>query len=175
MANAIHGREGMLVQATSTGWTGDIATADIVASINSWSITPSKDNPEITNINQDSKKYIEGLVGASVSFEGGWIPGQSKHRDLYNHFMIVGTDSSSTDELLSDDHLNLHLVLKPIDSDEAEPDNNGAKIFCRALAAGMGFSVDGGSPESFSFEGVVDGDMYYVEGTSTNMGLPTNA
>jgi hypothetical protein len=163
----------MVIISTDTGWKGEIDTSDIAASINSWSITPSKDNPEITNINQDSKKYIEGLVGASVSFEGGWIPGQSKHRDVYNHFLIVGTDSSSTDEPLSDDHIGLHLVLKPIDSDRAAPDNSGAKIFCRALASGMSFNVDGGSPESFSFDGVVDGDMYYIEGTSTNMGLPT--
>ena len=176
MANAIHGREGMLALSTTDGWSGILSTADIIASINSWSIQPTKDNPEITNINQDAKKYIEGLIGASVSFEGGWIPGQGKHRDIYNRFMNVATGSDTTEiSDISDDYLYGHFVLKPIDSGETSPDNNGAKIFCKMRSGGLGFSVDGGSPEGFTFSGVVDGEMLYAEGTSTNMGLPTKA
>lgn len=179
MANAIHGREGVLAISTSTGWSGELSTGDILANIKSWSIEPSKDNPEITHINQESKKYIEGLIGASVSFEGDWIPGQSKHRSIFNRFMLIATDSGDTDGLgetaISDDYLYGHFILKPIDSGETGADKNGAKIFCKVRSGGLGFNVDGGSPESFTFSGVADGDLTYVEGTSTDMGLPTNA
>lgn len=172
MANAIHGREGNLAITTSTGWVGELSTADIVAHINSWSLSPTKDVSEITNINQSSKVYLEGLVGATVSIEGNWVPGQSAQRDIFNKFMLIGTDSSSTGTPINDDNVNLHLVLKPIDSEEASPDNRGAMVFARAISNGLGLNVDGGSPESFTYEGTVNGDMYYIEGTSTNMGLP---
>lgn len=174
--NPTHGREGVLYISTSTGST---AYGTELGFTNSWSWAPSKDNTEINAINQTSKYYIEGLVSGSVSAEGSLLTGSAAVQKLIGRFaktLIDTGDTSITDTdaaSIADGNLYLHLIAKPIDTDGSSDDIRGQKFVVPVLASGLGIDVSGGDVVGWSYEGTQNGDVLYVESTSTALGIPT--
>lgn len=172
-----HGREGVLYLSTSTGST---AFGTEVAWTNSWTWTPSKDQVEITPLNNNSKYYVEGLVGGTVSAEGSLISGSESQRTIIGRFAKVlndtGDTASSTAALaITDGNFYLHLVSKPIDTQGSSDDARGQKFIVPVLASGMSVSASGGDIVGWSYDGTQNGDVLYVESTSTAQGLPKKA
>lgn len=169
-----HGREGVLYLSTASGST---AYGTEIGWTNSWSWSPSKDQSEITAINQTSKYYIEGLVSGSVSAEGSLIAGSAAQRKLIGRFAKVlndtGDTAGSSDALaITDGNFYLHMVAKPIDTKGTSDDIRGQKLVIPILASGMSMNVSGGDVVSWSYDGQQNGDALYVESTSTAQGLP---
>lgn len=168
----VHGREGILYLSTSTGST---SYGSEVGWVNSWEWSPSKDNAEITALNQNSKYYVEGLVDGSVSAEGSFITGSGGLQTIISRFaktLINDTDGDTAATAITDGNFYLHLISKPIDTAGTSDDINGAKYVVPVLASGFTAGADGGSIESWSYEGQQNGDVIYVESTSTEAGLP---
>lgn len=172
--NPTHGREGVLYNGTDSNSTG---FGTEIGWTNSWSWSPTKDMNEITAINQTSKYYVEGLVGGSISAEGSLISGSSGHRTLIGRFAKVLNDTGDTVSdtaaaAVEDGDLYLHCVIKPIDTGGSSDDVRGQKIIVPVLATGMSIDVSGGDIVGWSYEGTQDGDVLYIESTSTNYGIP---
>jgi len=172
-----HGREGVLYLSTGSGST---AYGTEVAWTNSWTWTPSKDQSEITPINRNSKYYVEGLVSGTLSAEGSLISGSASARSIIGRFAKVlndtGDTAGSSDALaVTDGDFYFHCVMKPIDTGGTSDDKRGQKIVVPVLASGMSVSVSGGDIVGFSYDGQQNGDVLYVESTSTAQGLPKKA
>ena len=169
-----HGREGILYagdDANSTGLGTEIGWT------NDWSWSPSKDQTEITALNQNSKYYVEGLVGGSVSASGSLISGSVQQRTLISRFAKVLNDTGDTAsdteaDAITDGDLNLHLVAKPIDTGGTSDDIRGQKLIVPILASGMSIEASGGDIVSWSYDGTQNGDVLYIESTSTSHGIP---
>ena len=174
--NPTHGREGVLYLSTSAG----LEQGTEVGWTNSWSWSPSKDQTEITALNQTSKYYVEGLVSGSVSAEGSLVSGSEVQRTIIGRFAQVLNDTgdtpSTTDALaVTDGNLYLHLVAKPIDTGDSSDDGRGQKYVIPVLASGFSVEASGGDIVGWSYDGQQNGDALYVESTSTDMGLPLKA
>jgi len=169
-----HGREGVLYQGTDSNSTG-LGTE--IGWTNSWTWSPSKDQTEISALNQTSKYYVEGLVSGSVSAEGSLISGSSGQRTLMGQFAKVLSDDGSTlsdtaADAITDGNLYLHLVAKPIDTAGTSDDNRGQKIIVPVLGSGFSVNASGGDIVGWTYEGQQNGDAMYVESTSTEHGIP---
>lgn len=170
-----HGREGVLYLSTAAGST---KTGTEIGYSNSWTLTPSKDIVEINRLNQNSKEYLEGLVSGSVSAEGSFISGNAQVRSLVNRFARVLNDTGDTASgdtsytAITDGTLYFHGVVKPIDTKGTSDDKRGMKFVIPFLASGMSYNVSGGDIVNWSFDGTQNGDVLYVESTSTAQGLP---
>jgi hypothetical protein len=172
VGNEIHGREGILYLSTSTGTT---ALSAEVGAVDAWSVSMTRDINELTHINQDAKSYIEGLIGGSLTANGSLRPGDTVIHKLYNRFFVneVDTDSGGW-ETQQSGNLYFHLILKPVDTAAASTaDYKGAKLVAAGLSGGLSFDVSGGDVESWSYDGTVNGDVYYVESTDTGRGIPS--
>ncbi len=169
-----HGREGVLYAGTDSNSTG-LGTE--IGWTNSWSWSPSKDQTEINALNQNSKYYVEGLVGGSVSAEGSLISGSAQQRTLISRFAKVLNDTGDTAgdteaDAITDGELYLHLVAKPIDTAGDSDDVRGQKLVVPILASGMSIEASGGDIVSWSYDGTQNGDVLYIESTSTAHGIP---
>ena len=71
-----HGREGVLYLSTSTGST---SFGTEVGYSNEWNWSPSKDQAEISRLNQNSKEFIEGMVGGSLAASGSLMVSLHHH------------------------------------------------------------------------------------------------
>lgn len=169
----IHGREGILKLSTTTGST---ASATEVGYSNDWTWTPSKDQVEISRLNQNSKEFLEGLVSASFSASGSVIPGNAQLTRMINRFARVSTgDTGGADSdytAITDGTFYFHGIVKPIDTGTTSDDIHGIKMVIPVLASGMGFNISGGDIEGWTFDGTQNGDALYVESTSTASGIP---
>jgi len=175
-AKPTHGREGVLYLSTSTGST---AYGTEVGYSNDWSWSPSKDQAEISRLNQNSKEFIEGMVSGSLSASGSLIPGSAQIRNIISRFAKVSTgDTGGADTLASaitDGSFYFHGVMKPIDTGGTSDDRRGMKMVIPILSAGMSINVSGGDIVGWSYDGTQNGDAVYVESTSTAAGLPKKA
>jgi len=173
-----HGREGVLYLSTSANST---SLGTEIGWTNSWTWSPSKDQTEITALNQTSKYYVEGLVSGSVSAEGSFVTGSDKLRTIIGRYAKVLNDTgdtgiSSTDAAaITDGNLYFNLIAKPIDTASSSDDIRGAKLFVPALASGFSLNAAGGDIVGWSYDGQQNGDAYYVESTSTGVGIPKKA
>jgi len=168
-----HGREGVLYLSTSTGST---AYGTEVGYANEWSWSPSKDQAEITRLNQNSKEFIEGMVSGALSASGSLIPGNAQVRKLIGRFAKVSTDDTggadTTALAITDGTFYFHGVMKPIDTGKSSDDIHGMKMVIPILASGMSINVSGGDIVGWSYDGTQNGDAVYIESTSTAAGLP---
>ena len=170
-SDVIQGREGKLYLSTSSGST---AFGSEIANIDAWSLSMNRDIIEITNISQNSKKYVEGLVGGSLTASGQIIAQESNRQKLYNRFMKLSmndTSDTSQDDIV-DGNLFFHLIARPIDTAATGDEIDGIKFVAPALSGGLSVDVSGADVESFSYDGTVNGDVLYVESTSTARGIP---
>ena len=170
-----HGREGVLNLSTSSGST---AYGTEVGYSNSFTWTPSKEQSEIKRLNQNSVEYVEGLVSGSMSMDGSLIPGNAQVRTLINRFARVLNDTGDTASgdtayaAITDGTMYFHGILKPIDTRGTSDDIRGMKIVVPILASGLSLGASGGDIESWSYDGTQNGDVLYVESTSTAQGIP---
>jgi hypothetical protein len=168
-----HGREGVLYLSTSTGST---AFGTEVAYSNEWSWTPSKDNAEITRLNQNSKEFVEGLVSGSLSASGSVIPGNAQVRKIISRFAKVSVDDTGGADTLADaitdGNLYFHGVMKPIDTQASSDNINGMKMVIPILASGLSLGASGADIVGWTYDGTQNGDAVYIESTSTAAGLP---
>lgn len=175
MGNALptHGREGVLYLSTSSGST-EFGTE--VGYSNDWAWTPSKDQVEINRLNQNSKEFLEGLVGGTLTASGSIITGNAPLRKMIGRFAKVSTSDTggadTTATAITDGKFWFHGIMKPIDTGKTSDDIIGQKLVIPILAGGMGFNVSGGDVVGWSFDGVQNGDVLYVESTSTLSGIP---
>ncbi len=178
MGNALptHGREGVLYLSSSTGST---ATGTEVGYSNEWTWTPSKDQVEINRLNQNSKEFLEGLVGGTLSAGGSVVSGNAQLRTMINRFARVYNDTGDTlasadtsYTAITDGTFYFHGIMKPIDTAGSSDNVRGQKLVIPILSGGMGFNVSGGDVVGWSFDGVQNGDVLYVESTSTAEGIP---
>jgi len=173
----IHGREGVLYLSTSTGST---AFGTEIGYTNSFTWTPSKDNAEINALNQNSKLFVEGLVGGSLTMEGSLVAGSAPQSILIGRFAKVlidtGDTAGSSEALaIADGNLYFHGILKPIDTGGTSDDISGQKIVVPILASGLSLGASGADIVPFSYDGVQNGDVLYVDSTSTAQGFPKKA
>ena len=168
-----HGREGILSLSTNTGST---SFGTEVGYSNEWSWTPSKDQVEINKLNTNSKEFLEGLVSGAASASGSLIPGNAQLRTMISRFAKVSMDDTggadSVADAITDGTFYFHGILKPIDTAKTSDDINGMKFVIPILASGMGFPVSGADVVGWSFDGVQNGDVVYVESTDTASGIP---
>jgi len=172
-----HGREGVLYLSTSALTT---AFGDEVGWTNDWTWTPSKDQTEISPLNATSKYYVEGLVSGSVSASGSLVAGSAVQRTMIGRFAKVLNDtgdtaSSTAASAITDGNFYLHLIAKPIDTGGSSDDKRGQKFVVPVLASGFSANASGGDIVGWSYDGQQNGDVYYVESTSTAQGIPTKA
>ena len=164
----VHGREGVLYLSTSTGST---ANGTEVAWTNDWTWSPSKDQTEITPLNNSSKYYVEGLVGGSVSASGSLITGSAIQRKIINRFAKVDATTGAALNI-TDGNFYLHLISKPIDTGASSDAIKGQKFIVPVLASGFSVSASGGDIVGWSYDGTQNGDVLFVESSSTAKGLP---
>lgn len=168
-----HGREGVLYLSTSTGSTN---TGTEVGYSNEWAWSPSKEQAEISRLNQNSKEFVEGLVSGSLSASGSLIPGNAQVRNLIGRFAKVSMDDTGGADTLAsaitDGTFYFHGVMKPIDTGGSSDNINGMKMVIPILASGMSMNVSGADIVGWSYDGTQNGDALYVESTSTKAGLP---
>ena len=172
-----HGREGVLYLSTAEGST---VTGTELAWTNSWTWTPSKDQVEITPLNNQSKYFVEGLVAGTVSAEGSLISGSSVQRAIIGRFAKVLNDTgdtagSSAALAVTDGNFYLHLVAKPIDTAASSDEIRGQKFVVPVLASGMSVTASGSDIVGWSYDGTQNGDVLYIESTSTAQGIPKKA
>lgn len=171
----VHGREGILYLSTSSGST---SFGTEVGYSNEWSWTPTKDQVEINRLNQNSKEFLEGLVGGAATASGSLISGNAQVRTMINRFARVLNDTGDTASgdtaytAITDGTFYFHGIMKPIDTQGTSDDKRGQKLVIPILASGMGFTVSGGDIVGWSFDGTQNGDVLYVESTSTAQGIP---
>jgi len=168
-----HGREGVLYLSTDSGST---KYGTEVGYSNEWSWSPSKDNAEITRLNQNSKEFVEGLVSGSLTASGSLIPGNAQVRGLISRFAKVSMDDTggadSLADAITDGNFYFHGVMKPIDTGASSDNIHGMKMVVPILASGMSMNVSGADIVGWSYDGTQNGDAVYVESTSTAAGLP---
>lgn len=168
-----HGREGVLYLSTSTGST---SFGTEVGYSNEWAWSPTKDNAEITRLNQNSKEFVEGLVSGSLTATGSLIPGNAQVRAMIGRFAKVSMDDTGGADTLADaitdGNFYFHGVMKPIDTQASSDNINGMKMVIPILAAGMSMNVSGADIVGWSYDGTQNGDAVYIESTSTAAGLP---
>jgi len=172
-----HGREGVLYLSTSAGST---ALGTELGWTNSWTWSPSKDQTEISPLNATSKYYVEGLVSGTVSAEGSLISGSGGQRTLIGRFAKVlndtGDTAGSSEALaITDGNFYLHLIAKPIDTASSSDERRGQKFVVPVLASGFSVNASGGDIVGWSYDGQQNGDVLYVESSSTAQGLPKKA
>lgn len=176
-SDLLHGREGVLMVSTDSESTGG-DSGDIVGYVNSWGLDPTKDLPEITSINRNSKVFIEGLVGATLNATGNFRVNDTVVKSMINRFADVHNHTSTggdSETVISDEDLYFHLLVKPIDTDATSDNKKGAKFYGKAKATGFSIAVEGGSPETWTYNGTVSGDLEYHESTSTDDGIPAKS
>jgi hypothetical protein len=85
----------------------------------------------------------------------------------------TGDTASDTEaDAVQDGDLYLHLIAKPIDTGASSDDVRGQKLIVPVLASGFSIEASGGDIVSWSYDGTQDGDVLYVESTSTAKGIP---
>ncbi len=62
--------------------------------------------------------------------------------------------------------------MKPIDSASTGDDITGAKYVITVLSNGFSVNMDAGSPVGWTYNGTQNGDILYIESTSTDRGIP---
>jgi len=164
-----HGREGVMYLSTSTGST---AMGTEVAWTNDWTWTPSKDQVEITPLNNNSKYYVEGLVSGTVSASGSLIPGSTVQGKMINRFARFDDGSTTAISEITDGNFYLHLVAKPIDTAATSDDVKGQKFIVPILASGMSITASGSDIVGWSYDGTQNGDVLYIQSTDTGDGIP---
>jgi hypothetical protein len=172
-ASPTHGREGVLYLSTSSGST-EFGTE--VGYSNEWSWSPSKDQAEISRLNQNSKEFVEGLVSGSLSATGSLIPGNAPVRKIISRFAKVSTGDTggadTTANAITDGTFYFHGIMKPIDTGGTSDDIRGMKMVIPILASGMSINVSGADIVGWTYDGTQNGDALYIESTSSAAGLP---
>ena len=109
-SSLIHGREGALYISTSSG---DTAYGHEIGYTNSWTLSMSRDISEVTPLNNNSKEYVEGLIGGTVSAEGSFRVSDSYLDVLIGRFAEIrdsgDTGGSSEAAAITDGTFYLHL------------------------------------------------------------------
>jgi hypothetical protein len=169
-----HGREGVLYLSTSTGST---AFGTEIGYSESWSWTPSKEQSEINRLNSSSKEFIEGLVSGTLSAGGSLISGSNQQRLLIGRFAKVLNDTGDTASdtaavCITDGTMYFHAIAKPIDTQGTSDDKRGQKFVIPILASGLGIDVNATDIVKWTYDGTQNGDVLYVESTSTAQGIP---
>lgn len=170
----MHGREGILYVSTSSGST---SYGNELGYVESFTIDADIDNTEVTRINSESREYKKGLIGSNASLEGHWRIGDTMLHHLVNQFMKLEIDDTSDTSrtAISDNNLYFHGILRPIDTAKSSDAARGAKVVAELLPGNFSLNVGSGDLEGWSYGGPVDGDLLYVESTSTGRGIPKKA
>jgi hypothetical protein len=172
-SNVIHGRNGILYLSTSTGSTDYGAELGYV---DEFSIEMERDLAEVTKINQESAEYVEGLISGSLSASGHYRVGDTVAHKMFNRFMKTEIDSTGgTQTPIKSGSLYFHGIFRDIDTAKTSDASRGAKVVAELLNGNFSFTVGSGDVEGWSYGGNVNGDLLYVESTSTDRGIPKKA
>lgn len=173
-SNVIHGREGILYISTSTGSTD---YGDELGYVDNYSIEMERDVSEVPKINTESQEYIEGLVSGNLSAEGHFRIGDGSLQTLINRFAETEIDDTSdtSRQPIQSGNLYFHGVMRDIDTSKTSDAARGAKFVATLLSANFSVNVESGGVEGWSYGGPVNGDLLYVESTSTERGIPKKA
>lgn len=173
--NVIHGRQGVLYLSTDSGST---SYGTEVGYTQSWSLSMSRDLAEVTKLNQNSMEYVEGLVSGTVSAQGSLQTGNSQYKTLVGRFarILDSDDTGDTDAAaITDGTMYLHLISKPIDTGADSDEIKGQKFIAPILSNGLSVEVSGGGLETWSYDGTINGDLYFRESTDSDDGFPKKA
>jgi len=170
-SNVVHGRESIAYLSTSSGSTSFGTEIGYVENI---SIDVSRDVSELPKLNSNSIEYIEGLISGTVSANGHFRVGDTTVHKIMNRFAILEIDdtSSTSRDAIQDGDLYIHSIVKPIDTAATSDEINGAKYVIPVLSNGFSVNMDAGSPVGWTYSGTQNGDLLYVESTSTGRGIP---
>lgn len=173
-SGVIHGREGILYLSTSTGST---SYGDELGYVDEFSVEMERDLSEVTKINTESREYIEGLIGGSLSASGHLRIGDSILHKLMNRFAELEIDDTDTTsrQTIKSGNLYFHGILRDIDTAKTSDAARGAKVVATLLSGNFSYTVGSGDVEGWSYGGNVNGDLLYVESTSTGRGIPKKA
>jgi hypothetical protein len=177
-SNVIHGREGVLLFSTSSESTDDFGTE--LGYTESWSLSQDRDLAEVSKINTNSKEYVEGLVGGTVSMSGSFRTNDTDglHK-IIGRFSKIRTTSDTGDSdaaAITDGDLYARLVVRPIDTEagSTSPNRAGGAFTMAVLSNGFSVDVSAGDLSGWSYEGTVNGDVLYFESQDTKV-LPKKA
>jgi len=175
-SNVIHGREGVLLFSTSSGSTDSVGVE--LGYTESWSLSQDRDLAEVSKINTNSKEYVEGLVGGTVSMAGSFRSNDTGglHK-LIGRFAKIRTSDDTGDSdaaAIQDGDLYARLVVKPIDTGASSDDVAGAAFTMAILSNGFSVDVSAGDFSGWSYEGTINGDVLYFESQDTLV-LPKKA
>lgn len=178
--SVIHGREGRLYFTTSTDYT---SPGTVMGYVNEYTLNTERDLTEITKINADAKEYVEGLISGTLSASGSLRVGDSGGVGLLmrRFFKTLYTTEASSDAgtsdatAIADGNIYFHGIVTPIDTAASSDDAKGAKVWAAMLSNGFDLEVSGGDIEGWTYNGTLNGDIYYIESTDTSHGIPKKA
>jgi hypothetical protein len=138
----------------------------------------TRDLAEVTPINKNSKEFVEGLVGGTIS-AGGYFRSNDTGglHTLIGRFAKIRTtvDTGDSDaSAVADGDLYARLVVKPIDTGGSSDQVAGAGFTVKLLSNGFGVDVSGGDISGWTYEGTMNGDLLYFESQDTLV-LPKKA
>lgn len=171
MASSVtHGRQSIAYLSTSSGST---SVGNEIGYVEDITIDVSREVNEIPKINANSMEYIEGLISGSVSANGHFRTGDTYLHKLINRFALleIDTDTDGREDIL-DGNLFIHDIVRPIDTGKTSDDIKGAKFVIPVLSNGFSVNMNAGSPVGWTYNGTQNGDLLYVESTSTARGIP---
>jgi hypothetical protein len=175
-SNVIHGREGVLLFSTSSGSTDSMGTE--LGYTESWSVSMTRDLAEVTKINTNSKEYVEGLVGGTISASGSFRTNDTGGLySLIGRFAKIRTSGDTGDSdaaAIQDGDIYARLVVKPIDTAASSDEVAGGAFTVKLLSNGFGVDVSGGDLSGWTYEGTMNGDLLYFESQDTDV-LPKKA
>jgi hypothetical protein len=179
--NVLHGREGILYLSTSTGYS---TPGTEVGYVNEFTVNTERDMTEISKINASAKEYVEGLVSGTLSASGSLRLGDSGgvgvlmkrfYKTLYTTDSTASTDLDGDANSIAEGNLYFHGILSAIDTAATSDNVKGSKVFAAMLSNGFDLEVSGGDLEGWTYNGTLNGDVYYIESTDTAHGIPKKA
>jgi hypothetical protein len=170
-SNVVHGRQSIAYLSTSSGST---SFGNEIGYVEDITIDVSREVNEIPKINANSMEYIEGLISGSVSANGHFRVGDTILHKLINRFakLSLNDTSDTSQDAIKDGDLFIHDIVKPIDTAASSDDIDGAKYVIPVLSNGFSVNMNAGSPVGWTYNGTQNGDLLYVESTSTARGIP---
>ena len=180
-SNVIHGREGILSITTSTSYA---SAGTEIGYVNEFTLNTERDLTEISRINASAKEYVEGLISGTLSASGSFRAGDSGgvgtlmqrfFKTYYTTDTAASTDIDADATAIKDGNIYFHGVMTPIDTAGSSDNVKGSKVFAAMLSNGFDLEVSGEDIEGWTYNGTLNGDVYYIESTSTEHGIPKKA
>lgn len=169
-SNVVHGRQSIAYLSTSSGAT---SIGKELGYVEDLTMDVSREVNEISKINANSKEYLEGLISGTVSANGHFRVGDTIVQLIMNRFAVMEIDTTTTGrDGIKDGDLFIHAVVQPIDTNKTSDNMRGAKYVIPVLSNGFSVNMNAGSPVGWTYNGTQNGDLLYIESTSTGRGIP---